>query len=44
MTRQPRRIMRHAATGESMPPESRQTTRPLTPLGSPPGPRSLPKK
>ena len=28
-TRQPRRIIRHAATGESMPPESRQTTRPL---------------
>ena len=28
-TRQPRRIIRQAATGESMPPDSRQTTRPL---------------
>ena len=26
---QPRRIMRHAATGESMPPDSRHSTRPL---------------
>ena len=40
---QPRRIMRHAATGESMPPESRPATRPAVPTGSPPGPGSLPK-
>ena len=40
-TRQPRRIIRQAATGESMPPESRQATRPLTPVGSPPAPALL---
>ena len=40
-TVQPRFIIRHAATGESMPPESRHTTRPAVPVGSPPGPRSL---
>jgi hypothetical protein len=37
-TRQPRFIMRHAATGESMPPESSAATVPEAPTGSPPGP------
>jgi hypothetical protein len=36
--------MRHAATGESMPPESRHATRPLTPVGSPPAPGSFPNE
>ena len=30
--------MRHAATGESMPPEMSAATVPLAPTGSPPGP------
>ena len=37
-TRQPRFIMRHAATGESIPPDSNAATVPLAPTGSPPGP------
>ncbi len=37
MTAQPRFIMRCAATGESIPPDSRQVTRPAVPVGSPPG-------
>ena len=37
-TRQPRFIMRQAATGESMPPESSAATVPLPPTGRPPGP------
>src|SRR5215831_16346400 len=37
-TRQPRFIMRQAATGESMPPEMRAATVPAEPTGSPPGP------
>ena len=43
-TAQPRRIIRNAATGESMPPESRHATRPPVPVGRPPAPGSLPKK
>ena len=31
--------MRQAATGESMPPDIRHATRPLTPIGNPPTPR-----
>ena len=38
---QPRRIIRIAATGESMPPESSTSTRPPVPTGSPPAPGSL---
>ncbi len=38
ITRQPRFIMRHDATGESMPPESSAATVPEEPTGSPPGP------
>ena len=37
-TRQPRFIMRQAATGESIPPESSAATVPLAPTGRPPGP------
>ena len=43
-TEQPRRIRRYAATGESMPPDSRHATRPLVPVGRPPAPGTLPKK
>ena len=41
MTEQPRRIIRYAATGESMPPDSRHATRPPVPVGSPPAPALL---
>jgi hypothetical protein len=34
----PRFIMRHKATGESMPADRSATTCPLVPTGSPPGP------
>ena len=39
--RQPRCIIRYEATGESMPPETSETSRPLAPTGRPPGPGSL---
>jgi hypothetical protein len=35
---QPRFIMRQAATGESIPPESSAATRPELPTGKPPAP------
>jgi len=34
--RKPRRIIRYAATGESMPPDMSATARPLIPTGNPP--------
>ena len=37
----PRRIIRQAATGESMPAERRATTGPAVPTGRPPGPGIL---
>ena len=43
VTSQPRFIIRQAATGESMPPESSAITLPPTPTGSPPGPRTSSK-
>ena len=42
-TEHPRFIRRNAATGESMPPDMSAATRPLTPVGSPPGPLSRSK-
>ena len=41
-TRAPRFIRRQAATGESIPPESRAATVPPVPTGSPPGPGRRP--
>ena len=41
-SRSPRRIMRYAATGESIPPDSSAIPRPVTPTGSPPAPANLP--
>ena len=38
---QPRFIIRHAATGESMPPDSRHATRPAVPIGQPARPGHL---
>ena len=41
-TRHPRFIMRQAATGESIPPESSAVTVPAVPTGRPPGPATRP--
>jgi hypothetical protein len=43
-TLQPRFIIRQAATGESIPPESSASTRPDEPTGRPPGPGSRSKE
>ena len=40
--RSPRLIMRYAATGESIPPDSSAIPRPVTPTGRPPAPGILP--
>ena len=44
VTAQPRFIILNAATGESIPPDKRATTRPAVPVGRPPEARVLSKK